>query len=506
MSKFSQQRYRNYLRQRYRMIFGYAGSMLFVVGLLLLVPLLVLPFYPDEITYAPAFILPGLVISITGFFMWRRLIPKEQTSLTVQEGMVIVVIIWLVAMFGGGVPLMLTIDLNFTQATFESTSGWTTTGLSVVDVTEAPRIILFYRSFIQLAGGAGFAIIALSAISGPSGAGLSAAEGRGDQLVPHVRRSAVLVLTLYFGYITFGIIALLLVGMSPFDAINHGFTAVATGGFSTRAESIGYWDSAAVEGVIIILMIVGGTNFLTAYTLFTGKFKPFLRNGEIRLAAALVTVAALLLFLITTNGLYTSTFKDIRVPIFEAASALTGTGFSSVNYVNNRWVDFGWLILIVLMTVGGGSGSTAGGLKQARVYVLYKALIWEFRRAFMPKHSVNQPEIWEGERRRFLTSEQLRQVSLFIFAYLTFYIFGAAMVAAHGFTMGESLFEFASTLGTVGLSVGVTGPDEASTLLWTKTLGMFLGRLEFFAVIIGVAKITLDTRHMFEWGQFGRER
>jgi trk system potassium uptake protein TrkH len=131
--------------------------------------------------------------------------------------------------------------LNFTQAVFESTSGWTTTGLSVVDVSVAPRLVLLYRSLMQLAGGAGLAVIMLSALAGPAGTGLSAAEGRADQLVPNVRRSAKLVVTIYSGYVIFGGVALNLAGMGWFDALNHAFAAISTGGFSTRAESIGSW-------------------------------------------------------------------------------------------------------------------------------------------------------------------------------------------------------------------------------------------------------------------------
>lgn len=497
MSKISDLRYRNFLRLRYRALLGYAGTILLIIGVLLLAPLLVIPFYPEEIEYAWAFIVPALSLAIGGFLLRRTLIPKTPISLSVQEGMVIVVLVWIVAMFFGALPFMLAHDMNLTLAVFESTSGWTTTGLSVVDVTEAPRIILFHRSFIQLAGGAGFAIIALAAISGPSGSGLSVAEGRGDQLAPHVRQSATLVLRLYIGYIIFGIIALYLVGMTPFDAVNHAFTAVATGGFSTRAESIGHWDSAGVEFVIILLMIFGGMNFLTAYTLFTRKFQPFMRNGEVRLVAFLIPTTCIMLYAVTTNGTYVDTAKDIRVTIFESISALTGTGFSTVSYLNPRWQDFGWLVLIVLMTVGGGSGSTAGGLKQARVYMLYKALKWEFRKAFLPRHTVNEAIIWEGEQPGFLRDNQVRRVALFIFLYLTFYILGSGMVAAHGFTMGESLFEFASALGTVGLSVGVTAPDEPATLLWTKIIGMFLGRLEFLTVLIGLTKVAIDLREMF---------
>lgn len=486
-------RYRAYLRERYRALMGYTGELFVIIGVLLLVPLGVIPFYPEEIGAAPAFMLAGGGLMFMGGLMWHLLTPEEPISLTVQEGMMIVALVWLAAVIFGTIPFMLAADLTFTQAAFEATSGWTTTGLSVVDVEDSPRIILFYRSFIQLAGGAGFAIIMLSAIAGPTGAGLSKAEGRADQLAPHVRQSASIVLRIYLGYMIAGIIALYLAGMSPFDAVNHAFTALATGGFSTRTESIGYWDSALIEGVIVGLMLLGALNFLTAYTMLRGKFKAALHNGEVRLTLVVIPAAALILLAAVTASAYEAD-KAIRAALFETVSALTGTGFTTTDY--HRWNDFGWLVLIVLMSIGGGAGSTSGGLKQFRVYVLYKALAWEFRRAFMPQHIVNEPAVWQGERRYLLNDARMRQIALYVSLYLTVFVTGSALVSLHGYSMSESLFEFASTLGTVGLSVGVTQADSPDSLLWLQTVSMYLGRLEFFAVIIGFSKLLADGHTM----------
>jgi trk system potassium uptake protein TrkH len=382
--------------------------------------------------------------------------------------------------------------LNFTQAMFESTSGWTTTGLSVVDVTKASRLILLYRSTIELFGGAGLAIITLSAIAGPSGSGLASAEGRTEQLVPNVRRSAKLVLGIYLGYIIVGTIALDLAGMSFFDAINHSFAAVSTGGFSTRPESIGYWDNTAVEVVTNVLMIVGAFNFVTSYMLLTGKFKSVMRNGEIRLQFFLYVLCSIVLLVGVVLPLYPNLGKAIRVSIFETITALSTTGFSTVGYTD--WNGLGWLILILLMLIGGGSGSTAGGIKQMRVYILYRALMWEIRRMLMPAGTVNEAHIWQGDQRQFLQNDQVKQISIFVFLYLMVFGIGSAIIAAHGYTLQESLFEYASAMGTVGLSVGVTAADAAPALLWAETVGMFLGRLEFFTVFVGVVRLLRDTR------------
>ena len=181
-------RYGHFLRQRYRAILGYTGLIWAIAGVVILSPLLALIFYPEELDLAWGFALPGIVLSVIGFLLWRFLAPKKIISLSLAEGSVIVLLAWLIAIAIGTIPFMLIQGLNFTQAAFESTSGWTTTGLSVVDVTQASRLILLYRSNIELAGGGGFAIIALAAISGLSGAGLTSAEGRTEQLAPNVRR------------------------------------------------------------------------------------------------------------------------------------------------------------------------------------------------------------------------------------------------------------------------------------------------------------------------------
>jgi trk system potassium uptake protein len=488
-------RYRSHLFERYCALLGYIGQIFALIGGLHLVPLLLLAFYPDEIDQAAGFLLAGLPLITVGFVFWLYLRPDKTMSLTMQEGAVIIVIVWVTSILCSTVPFLFNTDLNFTQAVFEATSGWTTTGLSLVDVTETSHLILFFRSFIQLAGGAGFAIIAVSALTGAVGMSISLAEGRTDQLAPHVRQSASMVLRIYSGYIIFGIIALYLAGMNPFDAVNHAFTAVATGGFSTRPESIGYWDSPTIEVVVLILMVLGGTNFFTAYTFIQGKHRVAIRDGEIRLMTLLIVGVSTLLLLVVTSGVYVSFEKAVRVAIFETTSALTGTGFSTTTYHN--WKDFGWLALTILMIVGGGSGSTAGGLKQFRVYILYKSVTWEVKRAFMPRHMINEPAIWHGEHRSLLNDRQVRQTALFIGLYVTVFLVGSGIMTVFGYPLKDSLFEFASTLGTVGLSVGITTPDIHPGILWIQSFAMLLGRLEFFAFLIGVMKIFSDIRTFF---------
>jgi trk system potassium uptake protein TrkH len=492
----SQERYAEFLRHRWRIMLGYTGLVSVLVGMIILTPCLGLFFFPGELALAWGVVIPGLSLTVSGLIVWRGLLPRGGATLTLQEGAVVVVLSWLFAVLAGATPFILIGGLGFTQAVFEATSAWTTTGLSVVDVENASRLLLLLRSVMQLAGGAGLAIIMLSALTGPSGSGLSAAEGRADQLVPNVRRSAKLVISMYSGYVVFGCIALYLAGMGSFDAVNHAFAALSTGGFSTKAASIGYWNSPVVEAVTIFLMLLGTMNFVTGYALMHGKFRAVSKNGEIRLQLLLIPAAALIAFFGVTLKLYPTLGLQVRVAVFETVSALSTTGFSTVGY--GDWNGLGWLLLIGLMVVGGGTGSTAGGLKQYRVYALYRGLMTELRRMWLPRHAMTETDVWVGDQRRFLQDRDLRQIAAFAFLYMVTLLLGTGVLASYGYPLKDSLFEFASALGTVGLSVGVTAVNTPAGVLWTEIVGMILGRLEFFVVILGLGKVFLSVGRIWQ--------
>ena len=482
------------LRERYRAILSHTGTLLLVTGGLMLTPLLVLLGWPEEVRHAPAFLFPAVFLLAVGAALWRSFRVHERFILTVQEGSAIVVVSWVASCVASAVPFMVAENMSFTHSLFEAVSGYSTTGLSVVNVLTASRMTLLWRAVMQLAGGAGLAIIMLASIAGPGGTGLSVAEGRTEQLVPHVRQSVRLVMRLYSGYAAVGVLAYWVAGMPLFEAITHSFTAVATGGFSTRPESIGAWDSVRVEAVSIPLMLLGGMNFLTAWDLLHGKLRAFGRNGEIRLVATLLPIAALVVLTTTALAIYPTLGKAVRVAIFEPVSALTGTGFTSTSFAG--WAGSGLIVLATLMIVGGGTSSTAGGIKQYRIHLLARSIIWDVRRAFLPRTAVQETYVWRGDRRHYFDADHIRRAGTFAFIYMMAYVIGSTIIASHGYSMSDALFEFASALGTVGLSVGVTSPHAPPLVLWTEMLGMFLGRLEFFVVIVGLRKLVVDLAAM----------
>jgi len=491
-------REKEFLKKRYAAILSSTGVILLLSSVVMLTPLLILIPNPEESANVLSFCLPAGCLALLGGILWRLFKSDSNITLSVQEGGIIVLVSWLTVILFSAWPFTAVLGIPFSRAIFESVSGWTTTGLSVVDVTAAGPMILFWRSLIQLAGGAGLAIIMMSAIVGPTGVGIPSAEGRSDQLVPHVRQSARLVLIIYTAYAVAGSLAYWMAGMSLFDAVNHAFAAVSTGGFSTRPDSIGYWNSISVEAVTLPLMLLGNLSFVTAWFLWRGKLRFVFKNGEVRLQSVLMPLSAAVVFIYTCQTLYPQIGKAMRVAVFETVSALTTTGFSTVSYGN--WNSFGVILLISLMLIGGGTCSTAGGIKQFRIYLLFKLLFWDLKRHLIPRTAVTELPVWEGNRRVFLDDAKVRQVAVFVFLYVAVYGLGVMVLCSYGYSLSDSLFEFASALGTVGLSVGVTSAQMPDGALWAEIFAMFLGRLEFIVVVISLLKIGKDIGLMVKRG------
>lgn len=487
-------------RDHARIIFSSVGLVLIIAGLLQAAPAVLCLFDSSQLPFAGVYLASGLALAAAGAAL-RLLIRPSSPSISPPDGMIIIVLSWTIVCAVGAVPIMAETPLHFSQALFESVSGWTTTGLSLVDVEKVPHLLLLWRSIMQLGGGAGLAIIMLAAFSLPVGAGLYRAEGKGDQLVPNVIRSSKIVLALYSGYAVVGTVAYVAAGMTPFDAVNHTFAAISTGGFSTHSQSIGYWNSPSIEAISIALMIAGNLNFATAYLLVRGKLRAFFLNAELRVMYTSMVIVIPAMFLAATRTVYPMLSKAIRVAVFESVSALTTTGFSTVGYGN--WPGSGWLLLIILMLVGGGACSTAGGLKQIRVYLLWRSVVSEIRRLVLPKRSVVEHRIWTREQPAFATERQFLDAASFSFLYLFLYAAGAFAITAAGVPLKDALFEFASSIGTVGLSVGVTSTSLPEWVLWIQIAGMFLGRLEFFVVFGAMTEVG---RRLFRAGRARRER
>ena len=476
---------------RMKVVCWYTGQILVWFSVILISPLIFVVFYPDEVAHVPAFLIPTALSLLTGVF-FRKLSNLEKTEvLSPQEGTVVIVLAWVLMILFSALPFIVSGYLDFSQAIFEATSGWSTTGLTMfTNVEVLPRVFLVWRSLMQFAGGAGIAVMMLATLIGPLGTSLYSSEGRMDNILPNITESARIIMVIYSTYALFGVIALKLAGLPLFDAFNHSLTALATGGFSTRNASVESFNNPTVEVILCVLMFLGATGFGIHYTLWKGNIKAFLKNGEPWLMGSII-LASVLSLLPKARIVFGE--KAFRYVAFQVISALTGTGFSNTNLV--RWPSIfptGVFLLTVLMTFGGMMDSTSGGVKQFRLLLMLKLILHSIMRFVSPRRVVKKISVWKGDKQRFIDDETVKNLLVFLGLYVVVYLVGSFTLMLFGFDPTRALFEFASAMNGVGLSVGITNPDLPVGVIWTLILGMFLGRLEILVVFFAIARIIKD--------------
>lgn len=474
----------------YGVVFRTVGRLLVFFSLVLLVPLVWI-FEETSVTHCLiSFVLPSLISLTIGLIVSRLSKAEKEEVITVKEGAVIVTFSWASAVVISALPYMIYGLLNFSQAIFEATSGWTTTGLTMFqDVEGLPKPILFWRSFTQYLGGAGFAVIMMSTIIGPTGLGFYQAEGRVDNIAPNIRHSTRLIVTYYLLYALFGTIALKFAGLSFFDALNHSFTALATGGFSTRNNSIASFNNVPVELILMFLMFLGALGFGIHHAFWSRDWHALKKNSEPKQMLILIFLGTVCVSFAGFGKVFSRLSDGLRHAIFQVVSALTGTGFSTVDL--RSWTAFptGFFVLIVFMLLGGCMDSTSGGIKQYRFSVLIKAFKISLRRFLLPKSSVVYVEIWKGSTKKYLDPQLIKEAFLTSAVYVISHALGTIILTLFGYTLEEAMFEFASALAGVGLSCGITSSTMPLGAMWTLTIGMFMGRLEFLVVVYALAKI-----------------
>jgi trk system potassium uptake protein len=486
--------YTRHLKERYHVIVGYAGTIFIGIALLLCLPLLAAVWF-REWNLFPPFLLSAAIASATGLLLRYRYKVDSEITLTIQEGGIIVILAWGGAILFSALPFLFSAQLNFTQAFFESTSGWTSTGLTVVDVTRTPMSILLWRSIIQFVGGAGFSVMIHSAIIGPLGFGLFNAEGRSDKLLPNVTQSAKMITTILVSYTAAGVILYILAGMNPFDALNHSLTALSTAGFSTRAGSIGEFNQLSIELITIILMILGAVSFAAHYLLLNRSFRSFWNITELRLFVIVLLAFLPILIFFSLNQVYQDTGTAVRIGVFQLVSAITTTGFSTIDL--RTWNGFSRDLLLLPMIFGGMAGATSGGIKMYRLMILIKSMVWNIRGYFLPRHVIRENAVIRPEGPYFLKKNSIIETTNFVTLYFLFMIFGATVIMLYGHSLSDALFETASAIGGVGLSVGITNPDAPAAILWSLNVLMLMGRLEFFVLFFASIKIVRDLKFLF---------
>ncbi len=521
----------------YALIFSYLGVFLIVIGIVCLIPLLLLPFFFKEASSLFSFLIPGIVSILVGVGLTFLTFKKERAQLGKFQDSVLLILIWLSAILVGSIPFLLrglTFDfssfrfiyqaeysMSFSNAIFESTSGYSSSGLTVFNFdTNYPgyHLFTFYRSLLLLVGGIGLVLVVTSAISDRYGLKLYTAEGHNDKLMPNLAKSARLILLIYLGYILLGTLSyFLLGGMTIFDAFNHAIAAVATGGFSTRAGGIpdiinegvrnelGIAPNAILINITsIVLMILGATNFLLHLFLFKGKIKHVIKDVELRFFALLIIIFIPLFFLSIwlQPGFYDKPLNSLFEGTFYFFSSVTTTGFNSVTPIIS--LGHGAVLLATLMMcIGGGMGSTAGAIKQYRVVLAVKSLYWTIRDSIAPKRLVTPHDVYRLGKRRDASFAETHEALSYMLLYILFLLSGTILLVILGANGGENIaalsfenaiFEFSSALSGTGLSVGVTNTAYYNTIAinWVLVIGMFAGRLEIMAIYFAFLRIVRD--------------
>ncbi|MBO8414084.1 MAG: TrkH family potassium uptake protein [Firmicutes bacterium] len=476
----------------WKLILGYAGYFMFCIGIFLFLPLLNLIWFPEDSSYALDFIIPGACFLLVGALLYFLLIHKKRhAQLETHQDAFIVLLCWLLSIFACIIPFMTSGLFDFSQAVFETTSGLTTTGLSIVaDYETFPKIFFLYRSFTHLVGGIGLILIMISALSDRYGMRLYSSEGHYDKFLPNVIKSSRTILIIYFGFILAGIIGFCCCGLRMFDAINYSISAVATGGFGVHAENIGYYDSIGVEVVAIVLMLLGSINFLAHIYLFKGKFKNFFNYAEnktmLLILAIFIPVASMGLFYTAASSMSMS--EAWRIGAFQVISALSTAGLQNTTLVAsgvNQTSSALLFILIICMWIGGQTNSTAGGIKIFRINIMFKSIYMKIRNSLAKDNTLHYYKFCQVDEDVLLTPNMAYESNLFILTYMVTFFITVIIFTLFGINFEQASFEAASTLGTVGLSSGMFTVNSPSFLLIFASIVMVLGRLEIYVVFYG---------------------
>ena len=415
------------------------------------------------------------------------------TSIKVEEepklrhAMILAALAWVIVPLYSTIPFMAVEGMPFIDAMFESVSGWSGTGLTMVIREDLlSHTIQFWRSFIQWIGGVGVIVLMISILARP-GTGaytLYKSEGRSEKIHPSIVSTVKTIWKIFLIYTVLGVFLLWVCGMPLWDSINHSMTGIATGGFSVVDNSIGTYNSPLIDYALLPLMIAGAVSFVVHYRMIRVKYKVFFTDPQNK---AFFVIAAVIIAYVTYLNLqnYSEIPSSFRYSCFQFISALTCTGFQTADV--HIWSESSKLALALAMVIGGAAGSTAGGIKLIRMVLLYKGVIWKFRRVAFSSTTIIPFRLGSKSLSSEEANEEVAEAALISFLWIVFLLLGIFIllqVAPSNFTLGDVIFEVASAQGNVGLSTGITGPGMGSAAKVTLMFNMWIGRLEIIPVLM----------------------
>lgn len=467
-----------------KMILHILGKMMGVEGLLLLIPALVGLIYQEKC--AVYFVITAAVLAVIFLLTGRK--KPENTMLYGKDGLLIVSSAWILWSLFGALPFFLSGSIpNYMDAFFETVSGFTTTGSTILkDVEVLPQCMTFWRSLTHWVGGMGVLVfvMVLTNLDKQSSIHLMRAEVPGpekDKLVPKSRTTAQILYGMYFILTAIQVVLLLLGGMNLFDSLIHAFGTAGTGGFSNYADSVGHFNSAYLDGVISVFMILFGINFNLYFFLAVREFKLVFKNEELR-AYLLIISGAVVMIMINIYPIYGSVAEAFRYSAFQVASIITTTGYATADYM--LWPEFSRCVLVALMIIGACASSTGGGIKVSRLLISLKSIYKEIKQMLHPK-SVNVVKL----NKKKLGEDTIRNVYVYLLAYITLAIVSVLIVSLDNFDFETTVGSVITALGNVGPGLGMTGPvgsfaDYSLLAKFVFCLDMLAGRLEIFPFLM----------------------
>ena len=461
------------------------GRILLTEAALLMLPTAVAAVYGEAVL---PFLIPALLLAVIGLALGLR--SPKRSSLYARDGFAVVALAWVLMSVFGALPFVISGDIpHFVDAFFETVSGFTTTGASILtEIEPLGRGVLFWRSFTHWVGGMGVLVFVMAILPMSAGDGhgmhLMRAEVPGPsvgKLVSRMGDTAKILYGIYLAMTVMEIVLLLLGGMSLFDACIHAFGTAGTGGFSSRNLSVGAYDSAYFDVIIGVFMLLFGVNFNLYYFLLIKRFRDVFRSEELR-AYLLIVGAAVAAIAADIVHIYGTVGRSLRYAFFQVASIITTTGFATADF--NAWPEFSRAILVILMFIGACAGSTGGGVKVARVVILCKTSLGDMRKMLHP-NAVTTVR-FEGKP---LTDRTIRSVHLFLTVYILIFTASVLLLSLERFDLVTTFTAVAACINNIGPGLEVVGPmgnyaqfSPAAKLL--LSFDMLVGRLEIFPMLL----------------------
>ena len=473
----------------YKAVFHTLGALWVFVALSMIMPIIWSYYYGDGDLFA--FVLTAAGTAAAGLIVWFA--TPSKAEIKIRDGFAIVTLGWISIAFFGSFPAYISGAIpSFTDAFFESMSGFTTTGASILtDIESLPHGVLFWRSMTHWLGGMGIIMLSLAILPllGVGGMQLFKAEVPGpvaDKLTPRIKETAKILWGVYMLLTLLETALLMFGGMSFFDSLCHTFGTLATGGFSTLNASVGGYNSPYIEWVIIVFMFLAGCNFALHFRALRGEVFTFFRDEEFRFYSGVILGAIVILLIFNDPRIFNSFEDMVRHTVFQVISIMTTTGYGTHDY--ELWSPIGHSILLLLMFIGGMAGSTGGGMKTMRILILVKEARIQLRQLIHPR-GIFPIRMNKG----VIGDDVLKKVFGFALLYLLIFCAGAIIMTLFNLDIVSVIGASSACLNNIGPGLGVVGPTDNYHSIpdigkWVLSLLMLIGRLEVYTVVILISK------------------